>query len=76
MKGDNELNIQLSEEMHKELQSIANDLGFTSTQEFVHYILRDVLDAVRNKDVPAGTKIISEQEQKEMKTKLQDLGYI
>lgn len=70
------LKLQVPEEMLQELHSRAYDFGFTSSEEFVCYVLNELLEAIRNKDLPAGSKMNSEQEQKKLRAKLQDLGYM
>lgn len=70
------LKLQVPEEMLQELHSRACDFGFASSEEFICYVLKELLEAIRNKDLPAGSKMNSEQEQKELRAKLQDLGYM
>ncbi len=67
---------QVPQEMLEELHSRAIDFGFTSSEEFVLYVLKELLEAIRDKDFLAGSKKISEQEQRELRAKLQDLGYM
>ncbi len=70
------LKLQVSEEMLQELHSRANDFGFKSSEDFVCYVLEELLEAIGNKDLLAGSEKISEQEQKELRVKLQHLGYM
>ena len=70
------LKLQVPQEMLEELHSRASDFGFTSPEEFVHYVLSELLEAIRNQDFTAGSKKISEQEQRELRAKLQNLGYM
>lgn len=70
------LNLQISQEMLEQLQSKADDFGFASSEEFVRYVLTELLEAIGNKDTPAGSEIDSEEEQKMLRTRLQDLGYM
>ena len=76
LKGDYKLELKLPKEMVKELQTKASNLGFSSIEEFIYFVLEEVLEEIRNKDFPGGGKKIGEQEQKEIKAKLQDLGYM
>ena len=70
------LKLKVPQEMLQELHSRAYDLGFTSSEEFVCYVLKEILESIKNKDFLDGSKKISEQEQKELRAKLQDLGYM
>ena len=70
------LKLQIPQEMLEKLHSRANDFGFKSSEEFVCYVLEELLEAIRNKDLLAGSEKISEQEQKELRAKLQHLGYM
>jgi len=70
------LKLQVSKEMLDELQRRANDYGFSSSEEFVCYVLKELLESIRNKDFTPGSKINSEQEQEIMRARLQDLGYM
>ena len=62
--------------MLEEVHNKAKDFGFTSTEGFICYVLEELLEAIRDKDFRAENKRNSEQEQKELKAKLQDLGYM
>jgi hypothetical protein len=70
------LKLQIPEEMLEELHSTACGFGFTSSEEFVCFVLKELLEAIKNKDLLAGSEKISEQEQKELRAKLQNLGYM
>lgn len=70
------LMIKIPQEMLEEVRNRAKDFGFTSTEEFICYVLEELLEAIRNKDSRVKNKRSSEREQKELRAKLQDLGYM
>jgi hypothetical protein len=70
------LKLKVPQEMLQELCSIAYDLGFKSSEEFVCYVLEELLEVIRDEDFLVGSKKISNQEQSELRAKLQDLGYM
>ena len=70
------MELKLPEEIVEELQTRASDFGFNSPEIFVHYVLKELLEAIKKKDFLAGGKNIGEQEEKELRAKLQDLGYM
>ncbi len=70
------LKLQISKEVLEKLHSIANDYGFSSSEEFACYVLKELSESIKNKDLLAGSEKINEREQKELRVKLQDLGYM
>ena len=43
------LNLQIPKAMLAELQKRANDYGFSSSEEFVHFVLKELLESIKNK---------------------------
>jgi len=70
------LKIQVSQKILQELRSRADEYGFTSPEEFVCYILNEVLDAIKEKGASPESKTVSEREQKELEAQLESLGYM
>ncbi|HIJ71478.1 MAG TPA: hypothetical protein HPP87_08965 [Planctomycetes bacterium] len=70
------LNLQITPEILKELHSTATDFGFTSPEDFVCYVIKELLDLIKDGDVDVGEQTISKQEEDEMKAKLKSLGYM
>ena len=68
--------LQLPKETCEELHSRAKDFGFKSAEDFVCYVLRELLEAIKNKDFCGRGKEISELEEKELRAKLRNLGYM
>jgi hypothetical protein len=70
------LRIPIQEETLQELHGRASEFGFTSSEEFVCYVLKELLEALRSDDFLTRSSKIDEQEEKELRAKLRNLGYI
>jgi len=63
--------IKISESLYKSLKQFANDSGFESIDEFVNFVLEEVLRrGVREE------KKMTDDEQKAVDKNLKELGYI
>lgn len=70
------LTLKVPQKMLDELHCRAKYFGFTSSEEFVCYVLKELLEAIRDKHFLAGDEKINERELKELRAKLQNLGYM
>lgn len=60
--------------MHKKIEEMIEDTGFSSVSEWVSYVLREVL--VNMKKEERKDAKVSEEDEKKIKERLRALGYL
>ncbi|MCH8003689.1 MAG: CopG family transcriptional regulator [Nanoarchaeota archaeon] len=75
LTDSNETVLKIPEELSKELKIRAEDKGFKSLQDYVTYILRQVLSKIEMDEKQKKEPSTKEGEE-EIKQKLRDLGYL
>jgi len=61
--------VYISDELYMELTKLAKQVGFNNVDEFIHYVLRELV-------LKKNDEILNEEEEKEIERRLRDLGYI
>lgn len=66
-------NIQISEELNKKLEQKIKETKFSSIQEYVNYILEQVVSTSNN---PNPEQAYTKDEEAAMKERLEEMGYV
>jgi len=61
--------VYIPDELYMELTKLAKQVGFNNVDEFIHYVLRELV-------LKKNDEILNEEEEKEIERRLRDLGYI
>jgi len=72
---DSNETLTVPEDIAKKLKKRAEDAGFKSLQDYVTYILRQVLSKVEAEEIQKET-LPKQEDEEEIKQKLRDLGYL
>jgi len=60
--------------LHRRIEEMIKDTGFTSVSQFIIYILREVISSMEEEKIKGET--LSEEEKKQIIERLKKLGYI
>lgn len=69
---ENKVTIKIPRELYKKLKDIIKDTGFSSTTEFILYVMRNIVSGGELK----GKDQLTDEEVKKVRERLRRLGYI
>jgi hypothetical protein len=66
-------NIEIDDDMYSVLEARAEEKDFDETEEYIHYLLDQIVEKIKREKQDAE---YSEEEEKKVKKRLEDLGYM
>jgi hypothetical protein len=66
-------NVEIDDDMYSVLEARAEEKDFDETEEYIHYLLDQIVEKIRREKQDAE---YSEEEEKKVKKRLEDLGYM
>jgi hypothetical protein len=66
-------NVEIDDDMYSVLEARAEEKDFDETEEYIHYLLDQIVEKIKREKQDAE---YSEEEEKKVKKRLEDLGYM
>jgi len=68
--------VKIPEDIYKKIEGRIEEAGFDSVEDYVTYVLREVLASLEEEEEQEEEQVFSEEEEEKVKERLRALGYI
>ena len=68
--------IKISDDLYKVLEKRSKETDFKTVDEYIDYVLKQVVEKIGDKVLEEGSGQFSKKDEKKVKDKLRQLGYI
>jgi Arc/MetJ-type ribon-helix-helix transcriptional regulator len=71
MSGEDKVSVQISKETYEKIEKYIKEMGgFSSVEEFIEFVVNEVLSEEE------GTQVFSKEDEEKVKERLRSLGYL
>lgn len=68
--------VEIPEDIYKKIEGRIGEAGFDSVEDYIGYVLREVLASLEEDEEQEEEQVFSEEEEEKVKERLRALGYI